>query len=89
MQCQRVEVGQKGETGKLGKMGYLVSMKIEHLKIRELKYVISDLLNVVERKIQPGDLLRGLHKVEGELVQSACVDQAVVCQSDHVAVVPS
>jgi len=69
-------------------VGYLVSMKIEHLKIWELEYVISDLLNVIEGKIQPGDLLRSLHKVQGKLVQSACVHQTVVCQSDHIAVVP-
>ena len=27
--------------------------------------------------------------IDSYLVQSACVDQAVVCQSDHVAVVPA
>ena len=27
--------------------------------------------------------------IDRYLVQSACVDQAVVCQSDHVAVVPA
>jgi len=89
VQSEGIEVGQEGKTGKLGKVGYLVSMKIEHLKIGKLKYVISDLLNVVEGKIQPGNFLRRLHKVQGKLVQSACVDQAVVCQSDHIAVVPS
>ena len=32
-----------------------------------LKDVIGDLLNVVEREIEPGDLLRCFHEVQGEL----------------------
>jgi len=66
----------------------LVPMEIKHFQIRELKDVIGDLLNVVEREIEPGDLLRCFHEVQGELVEAARVHQAVVRQSDHVAVVP-
>ena len=32
-----------------------------------LKDVIGDLFNVVEREIEPGDLLRCFHEVQGEL----------------------
>ena len=32
-----------------------------------LKDVVGDLLNVVEGQVQPGDLLGGLHHVQGQL----------------------
>ena len=42
-------------------------IRVENDEDNSLKDVIGDLFNVVEREIEPGDLLRCFHEVQGEL----------------------
>ena len=63
-------------------------LKITAFLINLLQNVVSNLLYIIEGQVEPGDVLRALHKVQCQLVQAVGIDQVVVRESDDVTVVP-